>query len=85
MRRPRSTTALIAGTASLSLLLAGCTGTEDSGNAATADGMIKSLNFGDFGGGTSPKANYNPFLPAFRLSAADYVHERLMIVEGTKC
>ncbi|MGH3324767.1 MAG: ABC transporter substrate-binding protein [Streptomyces sp.] len=85
MRRPRSTTALIAGTASLSLLLAGCTGTEDSGKSATADGMIKSLNFGDFGGGTSPKANYNPFLPAFRLSAADYVHERLMIVEGTKC
>ena len=86
MRRPRSTTtALVAGMASLSLFLTGCTGTENADASAGSDGMINYLNFGDFGGGTSPKANYNPFLPAFKLSATDYVHERLMIVEGTKC
>lgn len=85
MRRPRTTTALATALASLSLLAAGCTGTENSAKSAGSGGMINYLNFGDFGGGTSPKANYNPFLTAFKLSAADYVHERLMIVEGAKC
>lgn len=85
MRRPRSTTAIVAGMASLSLFLTGCTGTENADASAGSDGMINYLNFGDFGGGTAPKANYNPYLPAFKLSATDYVHERLMIIEGTKC
>ncbi len=85
MRRPRGTAALVAAAASLSLMLAGCTGTEDTGNAVGTDGMISYLNFGDFGGGTSPQADYNPFLAAFKLSAADYVYEHLMIVEGAQC
>lgn len=85
MKRSRSSAALLATAASVSLMLAGCTGTEDSGDAVSSDGMINYLNFGDFGGGTSPQADYNPFLAAFKLSGADYVYERLMIVEGTRC
>ena len=85
MRRPRSTTALVAGMASLSLVLTGCTGTESADSAASSDGMISYLNLGDFGGGTSPKANYNPYMDAGKLSASHYVYESLMVTQTNSC
>lgn len=85
MSRPRSTTALAAGTAVLSLLLAGCTGTEGTGDATGAGGRIEYLNFGDFGGGAAPKPNYNPYLDAVKLSSTLYMFETLYIVEGNSC
>jgi peptide/nickel transport system substrate-binding protein len=84
-RRRTTTTALVTVVASMSLLVAGCTGTENTTEATGSDGMIGYLDFGDFGGGTSPKANYNPFLNAFKLSGTNYVYERLMIVEQNSC
>jgi peptide/nickel transport system substrate-binding protein len=84
MSRPRKTTVLVAGTASLGLLIAGCTGVDESGRAVSSD-RIDHLNFGDFGGGADPEPNYNPYMQADVLSAAGYVYERLYIIEGNGC
>lgn len=84
MRRRRTATALLAAVASVSLLLAGCTGTTNSGQA-TGKGMINFLNYGDFGGGAAPQANYNPYLDATKLSAVDYVYEKLFVIESYGC
>ncbi|MEV0796905.1 ABC transporter substrate-binding protein [Kribbella sp. NPDC050281] len=83
-RRVRLKT-LIAAVASVSLLLAGCTGTEGQTTASSGDGMVDFLNYGDFGGGAAPKPNYNPYLETTKLSAADYIYEPLMYVEGYSC
>ncbi|WP_189035272.1 ABC transporter substrate-binding protein [Streptomyces daqingensis] len=86
MSRPRSTsTVLVTGTAVVSLLLSGCTGTEGTGESTGAGGRIDYLNFGDFGGGAAPKPNYNPFLDAVKLSSTGYIFERLYIIEGNSC
>ncbi|MGW6401552.1 ABC transporter substrate-binding protein [Streptomyces sp. NPDC055134] len=84
-RRPRIHTALVAVLASSSLLLAACTGTEDSGKSTSSDGMISHLTYAGFGGGSAPKANYNPFLDAFKLRATDFVYESLYMIEGNSC
>ena len=84
MRRRRLTTLLVAGMASGSLLLAGCTGTEKSEDASES-GMINFLDYGNFGGGAAPQANYNPFLDATKLSAVEYVFEKLYIIETNSC
>ncbi|MFD3402263.1 ABC transporter substrate-binding protein [Kribbella sp. NPDC058693] len=76
---------LVALAASTALLLTGCTGTEGQQKSSTDTGMIDFLNYGDFGGGTTPKANYNPYLDATKLSAADYIYESLMYVETYSC
>jgi ABC-type transport system substrate-binding protein len=77
--------ALVAVATTASLTLAGCTGTESTSAAPTEDGLIPVLNYGDFGGGEMPKENYNPFLLATKLSATEYLYERLMIVETYSC
>ncbi len=84
MRR-RLTTSVVAALASASLLLAGCTGTEDSEDDAAAEGMINYLNLTDFGGGAQPQENYNPFLDATKLAAAAYVFEPLYQIETYGC
>jgi peptide/nickel transport system substrate-binding protein len=84
-RPGRVKTALVAAVGSMSLLLAGCTGTESSAESTTADGMISYLNYGDFGGGTAPQENYNPYLSAFRLSGTSYIYESLMYIETYGC
>ncbi|PJJ72880.1 peptide/nickel transport system substrate-binding protein [Diaminobutyricimonas aerilata] len=76
----------IAATAVVSIAaLAGCTGTEGQKGGLTEDGLISSLQYGDFGGGTNPQSNFNPFLEATRLAAWDYVYEPLMFVNGYSC
>jgi peptide/nickel transport system substrate-binding protein len=85
MSRPRFRAAIVAFAAALSLGLSSCTGTEDAGPAVTEDGLVPYLNFGDFGGGEMPKENYNPFLLATKLSATEFLYERLMIVETYSC
>lgn len=85
MRPRRTTSALVAAVAGASLLLSGCTGTEGQNDAASTGGMINYLDYGDFGGGTQPQENYNPYLEATRLSATGYVYEPLMFVETYGC
>lgn len=64
--------------------LAGCTGTEGASAPASA-GMIAYLDYGGFGGGSNPQANYNPFLDATRLGATDYLFEHLMQFDNFSC
>ena len=86
MKRPRISAAVVAAATLASLGLSSCTGTEDAdGPAVTEDGLVPVLNFGDFGGGEMPKENYNPFLLTSKLSATEYMYERLMIVETYSC
>ncbi|MFC4012565.1 ABC transporter substrate-binding protein [Nonomuraea purpurea] len=68
------------------VLLAGCTGTEGAArDTPAADGMIGFLDYGGFGGGAEPQANYNPYLDATRLGATDYLFERLMVFNTYAC
>ncbi|MGZ4427021.1 MAG: ABC transporter substrate-binding protein [Nocardioidaceae bacterium] len=85
MKQQRYKAALMAALAASSLMLVGCKGTEDAGAAVTSDGRISYLNYGDFGGGAAPKANYNPYLDATKLAATEYLYERLYITEGYSC
>ncbi|MFB6671927.1 ABC transporter substrate-binding protein [Streptomyces sp. NPDC056390] len=84
-RRPCFTTALIAGLASSSLLLAGCTGTEDTGDSVSSDGMISHITYAGIGGGSAPQANYNPFLDTSKLVATNFVYESLYQIEQNSC
>ncbi|MFD0061012.1 MULTISPECIES: ABC transporter substrate-binding protein [unclassified Streptomyces] len=84
-RRPRFTTALIAGLASSSLLLAGCTGTEDTADSVNSGGMISHITYAGIGGGNAPQANYNPFLDASKLTASNFVYEPLYVIEQNSC
>ncbi|HSE70256.1 MAG TPA: ABC transporter substrate-binding protein [Nocardioidaceae bacterium] len=74
-----------AATAAASIALTGCTGTEGQATATTTDGRISYLNYGDFGGGTQPKANYNPFLLGSVLGGYGYVFEPLMMTNTYTC
>ena len=47
-------------------------------------GMIDQLDFGDFGGGSNPQANFNPYIPNV-LAAQDWLFEPLMVVNGYSC
>ncbi|MFI9555686.1 ABC transporter substrate-binding protein [Nonomuraea endophytica] len=68
------------------LAVAGCTGTEGmSAPQDTAQGMIGHLDYGDFGGGTEPQANYNPYLPATQLGATGYLFEKLVEYDHFSC
>jgi len=80
--RPKTLAAVLA---SVALLLTGCTGTEGAQPQSSGSGTIDFLNYGDFGGGTTPKPNYNPYLDATKLSATDYIYESLMNVETYSC
>jgi peptide/nickel transport system substrate-binding protein len=83
MKRPRSwrlTAVALAG----ALAVAGCTGTEQP-SGPTAAGMIDYLDFGDFGGGSNPQANYNPYLEGTNLGAVGYVFEPLVVFDNYNC
>ncbi|AAT89964.1 ABC transporter substrate-binding protein [Leifsonia xyli subsp. xyli] len=82
-RARKRLTAALAGTAVIALALSGCASDADSG-AASADGRIPLLNFGGFGGGSNPKANYNPYL-ATALSVGNYLYEPLMMLNEYSC
>lgn len=66
------------------LAAAGCTGTEQQSGASTG-GRISFLNYGGFGGGSNPQANYNPFLLVTHLQAAAYVFEPLLVFDTFHC
>jgi peptide/nickel transport system substrate-binding protein len=67
------------------LALAGCTpGARSDTDAPTADGMIPYVQLGDFGGGSSPQVNYNPF-SANRLGPMWAIYDTLMTVNGYDC
>ncbi|MGQ5261147.1 ABC transporter substrate-binding protein [Micromonospora sp. ZYX-F-536] len=70
--------------AALALAVTGCTGTESSSGPGT-DGRIGFLDYGDFGGGSNPQANYNPYLDATRLGATEYVFEQLIAYDSYGC
>jgi peptide/nickel transport system substrate-binding protein len=85
MNRTRLSAAIAAAATAATFTLAGCTGTENVGAATTKDGRVSYLNYGDFGGGTAPKPNYNPYLDATKLAATTYLFEPLMVTEGYSC
>ncbi|ROT28190.1 ABC transporter substrate-binding protein [Micromonospora sp. HM5-17] len=83
MKRPRSwrlTAVALAG----ALAVFGCTGTEQP-SGPTVAGMIDYLDFGDFGGGSNPQANYNPYLEGTNLGAVGYVFEPLVVFDNYNC
>ncbi|GAA3732286.1 ABC transporter substrate-binding protein [Plantactinospora mayteni] len=82
MKKPLRITALALAVA---LAAAGCTGTEQQGSTTTADGMVDYLDYGGFGGGSNPQANYNPYLPATALGAVGYLFEPLMVFDKYHC
>lgn len=49
-----------------------------------AAGMIDQLQFGDFGGGSNPQTNFNPYIPN-SLSPHEWMFESLMIVNSYSC
>lgn len=72
--------------AAAAIALAGCgAGGGGSTGGLTKDGFVQQLNFGGFGGGENPKANFNPFLPTSRLAGYDYMYEPLMVTNGYTC
>jgi peptide/nickel transport system substrate-binding protein len=75
----------VPGTTIASLALSGCTGGA-SGPTTTsaADGMIPYVQLGDFGGGSNPQVNYNPF-SANRLGPMWTIYDTLMTVNGYDC
>jgi peptide/nickel transport system substrate-binding protein len=92
MYRPRLIARLlrlaIAGALAAAIGLTACTGTEGQAPQAeqsAADGRVPLLKLGDFGGGTNPQENYNPFLEPNRLAAWGYVYEPLMVMDQYSC
>ncbi|MFF5176238.1 ABC transporter substrate-binding protein [Micromonospora sp. NPDC000089] len=72
--------------AAVTLAASGCTGTENSGSGGkAAEGRIAFLNYGGFGGGSNPQANYNPYLDATKLGATEYVFEQLIQYDSYGC
>ncbi|MER7442614.1 ABC transporter substrate-binding protein [Micromonospora avicenniae] len=70
--------------AAVVLAAAGCTGTEQQSGPGT-EGRIAYLDYGDFGGGSNPQANYNPYLDASRLGATEYLFEQLVAYDNYGC
>ncbi len=83
MRRSTTIRAVAFATAA-TLAVSGCTGTEQQSSGGT-DGRVAFLDYGDFGGGSNPQANYNPYLDATRLGATDYVFEQLVVYDKYAC
>ncbi|WP_237105899.1 ABC transporter substrate-binding protein [Nonomuraea sp. MG754425] len=80
MRRATAIAALVL------VMAAGCTGTEGAAtNTTAARGMVDFLDYGDFGGGAEPQANYNPYLTATHLGAVGYLFEKLVIFNKYSC
>jgi peptide/nickel transport system substrate-binding protein len=75
---------LVAVALAATLAAAGCTGTEGQSGTAT-EGRIDFLNYGDFGGGSNPQANYNPYLDGTNLGAVGYLFEPLMVMDSYAC
>ena len=53
--------------------------------AAQDQPMIETLAGGGFGGGSNPQSNFNPYVPATRLSPFGYIYEPLVITNGINC
>ena len=70
--------------AAAALAVTGCTGTEGETGSGSG-GRIAYLNYGDFGGGSAPQQNYNPYAITTRLGATDYVFEQLMVIDNYSC
>ena len=84
--RRRAGLALAAMAAATALVLSGCAGGASSQSSGlTEEGYIAQLQYGDFGGGSNPQVNYNPFVEATRLAAFAYLYEPLMITNGYTC
>ncbi|MEY9952435.1 ABC transporter substrate-binding protein [Leifsonia sp. EB34] len=79
----RRMAAVLAGATVAALAMSGCSGAGGTG-ATGSDGRIPLLNFGGFGGGSNPKANYNPYL-ATALSVGNYIYEPLMMQNQFSC
>lgn len=50
-----------------------------------APAMIEQLNLGDFGGGSNPQSNFNPYGTNNLYGATTWIFEPLMIVNGYSC
>ena len=79
-------TKVVAVCAVFALALTGCSATQSVNDVAgaSAEGMIPQLKFGDFGGGSNPQVNYNPFSPN-ALSGTSLVYESLMQTNHANC
>ncbi|WP_442543620.1 ABC transporter substrate-binding protein [Arthrobacter sp. KN11-1C] len=68
------------------MVLTGCSPTQtvNSGTSSGSAGMISQLNFGDFGGGSNPQVNFNPFSPN-KLSGTNLIFESLMTTNHANC
>jgi peptide/nickel transport system substrate-binding protein len=69
--------------------VAACGGGGDDGgetgdSGAAASGMVQQLSLGDFGGGTAPQRNFNPFLFATKLTT-EFTFEYLFDVNEISC
>lgn len=72
--------------AGFALAMTGCSPTQtvNSGTSSGNAGMISQLNFGDFGGGSNPQVNFNPFSPN-ALAGTKLVFESLMTTNHGTC
>lgn len=82
LRRRLAVTAVAAAAA---LLAAACAPTQPQGGEVDAEGRVEMLTFGDFGGGSNPQQNYNPYLEGQYLSAVGYIYETLMMTNDYTC
>jgi peptide/nickel transport system substrate-binding protein len=82
--RRRRTVAMAVAMVMSALALTACTGTEGQESSA-AGGRVAFLDYGGFGGGSNPQANYNPFLEATMLQAVFYLYEPLMQYDNYHC
>lgn len=82
-RKALRTAAALAALALAGTAVAAC-GPAGSEGAADADGMIPVVQLGDFGGGSNPQVNYNPFA-ANRLGVTWGLYDTLMTTNGYDC
>ena len=82
--RSRALLRVVALACATTLAATACTGTENQAGEAS-EGNIAFLNYGGFGGGSNPQANYNPYLDATRLGATEYVFESLIVYDNYNC
>lgn len=66
------------------LVMTACSWQSSDGDAASADGTIPYVQLGDFGGGSNPQVNYNPF-SANRLGPMWAIYDTLMTTNSFDC
>lgn len=82
--RSLSRRALAGAVLATALVIAGCGPAAQTGGV-DEEGRVEVLTFGDFGGGSNPKENYNPFLEGQNLAAFGYIYEPLMLINEYSC